>query len=395
MKCNKDKNMCDKLKKCDVFTPLNITEIMSNYLYNSGTLLEPSVGVGDLLKCLDTTKYNIDAYDIEKSYLDEIKDPLINKKCCDFLKENITRKYKNIILNPPYIRFQDLDEDYRKFLKSNYPLLKSGNIDIYQAFVLKCLECLEDDGVMVAITPSSWLYNKSCIAYKNYLIDNQLISEIIDFGSKKVFNGISVYCTITVFKKYSKSYTINGKSVEIHTKKGLNKLCNIKYGIATLRDNIYIHDKKLFDEPCWKQIYKVSKNIIRYIIYPYEDGVIIGEEQFKKDNPQTYDYLLGNKEELSKRDKGKKKYETWYAYGRKQGIKMIDNNGIFISTMGPKDFKMYVKEPILFYSGIVIETKEIKKVMRLIDNNRDFIYNNCSKRGDNWINISPSVILKI
>ena len=378
-------------KKCDVFTPLNIVERMTNYLHKSGTLLEPSVGTGDLLKCLDTRRYNIDVYDIDKSYLDQV-DCDVNKNCCDFLKQDIQTKYDNIIMNPPYIRFQELDVEYRNFLKSKFPLLNSGNIDIYQAFILKCLDCLADDGVMVAITPSSWLYNKSSQAYKEYLFTNNLIYDIIDFGSEKVFKGVSVYCTIIVFKKGSQNYT---HPLQTHTKIGLDKICNIKYGIATLRDRIYIHDKKLFDEPCWKPIYKVSKNIIRYIIYPYENGVIIDEDTFKSTNTRTYKYLLENKDELAKRDRGNKTYETWYAFGRKQGINIMDKKSIYITTMGPINFTMYIKEPILFYSGIVILTDDIERVVEAIDSHRDFIYNNCSKRGGSYINIKPSVILSI
>jgi len=57
--------------------------------------------------------------------------------------------------------------------------------------------------------------------------------------------------------------------------------------------------------------------------------VIISEEEMKNQYPKTYAYFLEIKEELEKRDKGKKKYETWYAYGRKQGI---ENEGIKILT---------------------------------------------------------------
>ena len=63
--------------------------------------------------------------------------------------------------------------------------------------------------------------------------------------------------------------------------------------------------------------------------------------------------------------------------------------------MVPINFTMYIKEPILFYSGIVILTDDIERVVEAIDSHRDFIYNNCSKRGGSYINIKPSVILSI
>ena len=37
-------------KKCDIFTPDNISKLMASYLKKGGSLLEPSVGTGNLLK---------------------------------------------------------------------------------------------------------------------------------------------------------------------------------------------------------------------------------------------------------------------------------------------------------------------------------------------------------
>ena len=148
---------------------------------------------------------------------------------------------------------------------------------------------------MVSITPSSWLYNKSCEKFKKYLFENGLVKEIIDFGSKKVFKGINVYCCITVFTHgtasggtakpheyiYNSAKRIYGAR-SAPNEETLGSMCKIKYGIATLRDRIYIHNAPLYDEPCWKQIFKVSKNQIRYIIYPYDDeSGIINETDFK------------------------------------------------------------------------------------------------------------------
>ena len=395
------------MKKCDVFTPLEIGKLMVKFLHPSGTLLEPSVGKGDLLKCLSATRYNIDMFEIESRYLDCIE--YGNKYCTDFLKHDFKEKrYQNIILNPPYIRFQELDTEYRSFIQRKWSLLDSGNIDIYQAFILKCLELLDTNGIMVSITPSTWLYNKSCEKFKKYLFENGLIKEIIDFGSKKVFKGINVYCCITVFISSggSSEYIYNGTKRHYtpfgNLKNTLNSLCKIKYGIATLRDRIYIHDTPLYpNELCWKKIFKVSKNQIRYIIYPYdENGTIVNEFDFKLNNPKTYEFLVKNKEELSKRDKGKKQYETWYAFGRRQGLLHSEPDGgcVYVSTMGPKDFKLFSRPSILFYSGLKIIPNSVihtNIIINSINHNREFVYDNSSKRGSGWINITPKVLMNI
>ena len=48
----------------DVFTPDSISKRMSSYLYGNGTLLEPAVGKGHLLKFI-----NIDSYSVSYTHL--------------------------------------------------------------------------------------------------------------------------------------------------------------------------------------------------------------------------------------------------------------------------------------------------------------------------------------
>ena len=411
--------MLSNHKKCDVFTPEKISKQMAQYMKEGGSLLEPSAGKGHLLKYIPRQN-KIDVYDTEKEYLSHIKFNDINSdkftsRCSDFLRNEINETYDDIIMNPPYIKIQDLQPDYRKFLQNTFPLLNSGNIDIYMAFVIKCIKLLKDDGVMVSITPNSYLFNKSATKFREYLIKNRFIKEIIDFESEKVFANVNVYCAITIYTKESKKYLLyNNKKIYYKNikddffgntnKNTLNNIINAKNGIATLRDKIFIHQNKLYEEPCWKKIYKVSKNKINWIIYPYTSDIkIISEDIFKKNNPKTYKYLEDNKDELAKRDKGNKNYEKWYAYGRRQGLNFSKSeNVLYISTMGNIDFPIYKNKPILYYSGLCISMKnnidegiDIDNIYNMIDNNRKFISDHSSKRSNNWFNISGSTIKKI
>ena len=299
--------------KCDVFTPDDISKLMASKLSNKGNILEPSVGSGNLLKYVNLENYEFaDIFEIKKEYLESIP---FNKKLniynCDFIKKHIDTKYDNIIMNPPYIKTQDLSKDYRNYLKTNFDILKNGIIDIYYAFIIKCLNLLKPDGVLVSITPNSYLYNKSSLRLRKYLFDNKYVKEIIDFNDKKIFPGVSVYCCITIFTKTDKQCIIYNNRKIMYTdiiknyslfnttsnsNLKLKDICKIKNGIATLRDKIYIHPTKLYDEPCWKKI--TNGNSERFIIYPYKEGIIIDEEIFHKENPLTYNYLLSQKVEL-------------------------------------------------------------------------------------------------
>lgn len=402
-----------KFTKCDIFTPLDITHIMSSKLHTCGSLLEPSVGTGNLLKGINTQNYTIDVYELKTEYLNEIQDKSIQKYNEDFIKSDISKKYDNIILNPPYIRIQDLSCEYRKYLKLNFKILNAGLVDIYYAFIIKCLNLLADDGIMVCITPNSYLYNKSSYELRKYLFDNTLVQEIIDYKEKKVFENASVYCCITVFTKNKKSHLVyNGQNIPYSdiiknhslfnlntTKTTLQTICKIKNGIATLRDKIFIHSLPLFDEVCWKKITSGTAN--KYIIYPYEKGQIIEESKFKLVNPLTYDYLLQNKDELSNRDKGNKTYPAWYAYGRSQSINYKDTQCVYIPCfIDPKTIQtnIYTHKNVLHYSCLCIEPNDgvdINKIIDIIIKNINFINDNSSKRSAGWINISSRVLYEI
>jgi len=414
-------NIDDKLKeftKSDIFTPDNISKKMASYLSDTGNILEPSVGDGQLLKYIKLDNYErVDIYDIKEDYLNKCPEgENINKYNKDFLMEDIEYKYDNIILNPPYIKIQDLSEKYREYIREKWNILNKGNLDIYYAFILKCLNLLNEDGIMVCITPNSYLYNKSSLKLRKYLIENKLIDRIIDYKSEKVFDKVSTYCCITVFSKKNKDNFIyndeNIKYVDITNKEynifnkskkdsiTIGDICNIKNGIATLRDKIFIHKEKLYNEPCWKTITNGDKN--SWCIFPYNNnGEILNEDIFKRNNPKTYKYLEDNKEELSKRDKGKKIYPKWYAYGRTQSL-VISNKSkvLYIPTFcDPENLIYNILKPQLHIGCLCIEVKDdkykIEFIKKVLEKNKEFIIRNSSKRGGGWLNISSSILKQI
>jgi hypothetical protein len=422
-------NDLETFVKCDIFTPDEISKIMASKLNSSGSLLEPSVGTGNLLENINLKNYNrIDVYELKSEYLIHITNKKINKKNEDFLKAEIAGLYDNIIMNPPYIRIQDLSIPYRKYLKDNFDELATGLVDIYYAFILKCIKLLSGNGKMVSITPNSYLYNKSSYKLRKHLFENKYIEEIIDFNDKKVFKEVSVYCCITIFTKTDKecliynnkkfSYTEINKNHSlfnnntIDAENTLKNICKITNGIATLRDKIFIREKPLYDEACWVKI--TNGNTIKSIIYPYENGKIVEESKFKIENPLTYEYLVKNKEELAKRDKGHKKYPCWYAYGRSQSINPPQKKCIyipcFINSNNIKE-SIFVNEPMLYQGCLCIEPLHddatdknneatniesiIKSIIEALIKNVDFISLNSSKRSGGWINISSRILYQV
>ncbi len=403
-----------KFTKCDVFTPEKISRLMASKLSNKGTLLEPSVGTGNLLRYVEMGNYTqIDTYELKPEYLAQITDERINKHNADFLKSNIPTKYDNIIMNPPYIKVQDLTPEYRKFINTQFG--KGMATDIYYAFILKCLDILTDDGTMVCITHNAYLYNKSAVGLRKRLIDNGHIKEIIDYKTEKVFGGISVYCCITVItKQRNETLLYNGTEIRTanvetteynifhrHTNQSQMKLrdvCRITNGIATLRDAIYIHTQKKYDEPCWQPITNGRED--KYIIYPYTNGKIMEETEFQTANPNTYAYLTEHKHELSLRDKSNKTYPKWYAYGRTQSlVKSLKETVIYIPAfINPDDFVMTTRSPVLFQSCLCIEPNDgirTEQIEKAINENINYLKEVSAKRGGGWITVSSRNLYEI
>jgi len=188
----------------------------------------------------------------------------------------------------------------------------------------------------------------------------------------------------------------------------LGNLFVIRNGFATLRNNIYLIDGKSNGKSKYYEFEKNGKKIkiekavckkaikpnilknddslakhTRLLIFPYsieqkkinlfsiETVVsIIPEKKFKREFPFAYNYLLSNKNELSKRDKGQKKYETWYAYGRRQSLSLTGMKLLF-PHISDKPFFTFSNDPdLLFHDGFAIlgsDEDELKILKKLLE----------------------------
>ncbi len=277
----------------------------------------------------------------------------------DSLKFNVINEIDLCIGNPPYIRAKNLEATYLKYIKLNYSSCSKGTIDIYFAFIEKYINVAKK---LVFITPNSFLTSKSGKVLKEKILTG--LEYLIDFKEKKIFKDASVYTCIFMFSKSSNKidflYGNDVGNVSLISKdKYINydsEHCDGIYqdvlsGIATLADNVFLVKKDengkfyaFFDNTQYEiekemvvpylKLTKIKSNDdlnnIDYMIYPYDcNKKIITEDIISKQFPLLYSYLLRVKEKLSQRDKGKTdKYESWYAYGRKQGLHNINTDKV-------------------------------------------------------------------
>ena len=60
-----------------------------------------------------------------------------------------------VVGNPPYIRIQNIPDEDKKYLHENWYSMKTGNVDIYYAFIELELNLLNENGKLGFITPNS------------------------------------------------------------------------------------------------------------------------------------------------------------------------------------------------------------------------------------------------
>lgn len=101
------------------------------------------------------------------------------------------------------------------------------------------------------------------------------------------------------------------------------------------------------------------ETILQKVIFPYryndQEIEVIDEKELSSSYPRAYKYLKDKRKILATRDKGKGKYEKWYAYGRNQSLEKMRYKLFFphISADIP-NFVVNQEEHLLFYNGLAL-----------------------------------------
>ena len=87
------------------------------------------------------------------------------------------------------------------------------------------------------------------------------------------------------------------------------------------------------------------------ILFPYQDGKLIGLDNLKKASPNIFNYLIQNKEILESRENHKFKGDSWYQLGRNQAIDIIKNPKIFTPDLAPSPRFSYDQKGEFMFTG--------------------------------------------
>lgn len=327
------------------------------------------------------------------------------------LTADLPNDYDLVIGNPPYVRVHNMDEKTRKIVKTfKYT---GGSTDLYIAFMEKGLDLLSEDGKLVFITPNSFMKNTSQKKLRKHLVSEKRIDTLINYRSGKVFDNADTYVAISVFTQKTDNETFSYKTWDTDVEYNVelsyadlepqyrawnfgqdgqniaaqnSKTCSISdiatvgYGIATLRDKIYIdlqaEDKgdgttlfngTLIETAALLPIVKISTyrggDIKGRIIFPYMmvDGKarVLDEDFFEANYPLAYAYLESHRESLDKR--AMESRTLWFQFGRSQGLAHVEQEKLILPPVirsGAVPEVYDVPKNTVVYSGFYLTPKE-------------------------------------
>jgi len=228
--------------------------------------LDPCFGKGIFLKSLFSKKgidINLDGYEIEKNFYQSVKKEFDKKGTSlkifnrDYLTANIKKKFDYIIINPPYVRHEILNKNYKNRLIENFEkkfsviLDKKSNLYVY--FILKAILDLKMGGICTVIVYDAIDQTKYGKNLLTILENNCTI--IKSFKLKTPFKKVLIDAKVIIFKKVPKK---NIKKKDILKKVGftdLENLIQVKRGIGLASKKVFVAKKN-------DNYFKLSSKII-------------------------------------------------------------------------------------------------------------------------------------
>ena len=295
-------------------TNIELKEKIFEFILNNPlNILEPSIGQGDLVEFILNKNSDVifDMYEIDNTIKLLNKIEKVKVIYTDFIKENINKKYKTIIGNPPYIK------------------TKKGNI--YIDFIEKCFNLLDTDGELIFIIPSDFFKLTSSSKLLNIMMREGTFTHIFHPHNEKMFENASI--DIIIFRYYKnnlihKKVLYNDKLLHIINNNGLlvfnEEMNNNNNNNISFKDYFDIYVGLVSGK---EEIYK-NQELGNIEVLNGEDKIdkYIYIENFPSINQKINNYLLENKEILIQRKIRKFNENNWFEWGAPRNITNINNN---------------------------------------------------------------------
>jgi predicted RNA methylase len=262
------------------FTP---TKIVKNMIHNidfysnksdNNKIIDPCCGSGNFLlqipksikleqiygNDIDLTSIILTRINMALKYNPEdLKILYKNFTCRNFLFENNPQNYQYIIGNPPWgYNFNQIEQHE---LSKIYSTAKNKNIESYDVFIEKSINCLNDNGEIFFVLPEAILNVKAHQAIRKFITENTQITYLEYLGN--IFNKVQCPSIIVKLQKSKKSFSTSGLKIKtlndefvINLNRNLsNNIFNFKMNdleyeiyvkITSIKNKVYLKNNGVF-----------------------------------------------------------------------------------------------------------------------------------------------------
>jgi len=323
-------------------------KVISFILNEPIEILEPSIGRGDLVSCIQNKLPNVvvNMYEIDKAIV--LLENIARKEIIygDFMKQTIDKRYRTIVGNPPYVK------------------TKQGNL--YIDFTEKCYHLLEENGELIFIVPSDFFKLTSAAKLLNEMMIHGTFTHVYHPHKENLFANASIDVIIYRYcknKDLEKKTLYNDKLLYIINHDGLitfsDTLCedqttfkdyfDVYVGIVSGKEDVYKNN----------QLGNINvlngKNKIEKYVYITE---------FPSNKQDINHYLLEHKTDLLSRKIKKFNESNWFEWGAPRNISVMENNAgedcIYVSNLTRNKEVAFV-DKVRYFGGSLIMLKPKKR----------------------------------
>ena len=330
-------------------TNQQLQEKVNAFILNDPSeILEPSIGQGDLVLCIQKKLPNVivNMYEIDKSII--LLENIARESVIygDFMTQHIEKSYKSIVGNPPYVK------------------TKQGNL--YIDFTEKCYHLLEENGELIFIVPSDFFKLTSASKLLNEMMIHGTFTHVYHPHKENLFANASI--DVIVYR-YCKN-----KNLEKKTHYNDKILYAVNHnGLITFSETL------LENETLFKDYFDVYVGIVngKEEVYKHKSigniEVLNGKSKKEKyiyinefpcNNEDINHHLLQHKSDLLSRKIKKFNENNWFEWGAPRNIGVMEKNVgedcIYVSNLTRNKEVAFV-DKVQYFGGSLIMLKPKKK----------------------------------
>jgi tRNA1(Val) A37 N6-methylase TrmN6 len=300
-------------------------------------ILDPCFGGGAFLDSLhENTGYITYGYEIDRNLFDSytaLKNMDGKLHNSDFLCRNHVQKYDGIIMNPPYIRHERIDDlkpygiTKEKLREQDLFAELPKTANVYMYFIVKALDLLKESGELIVIFPGSWfnarsgenfkkvLQKQSFIAKRIHVIGNAFdpppFVDVVILKLIKNISGASGPACKPVFIEVENGHIRRKNIGTISTPKtsavSINEYAKIRRGLTTGSNKVFVNPRISFNKNAahLAELLSSPKNVKGYSTNGAETDKLLTVDKEAGISKELSAYLAECESDIAKNDNPK------------------------------------------------------------------------------------------